>query len=121
MPSQTRIDEIQDGIYRVNTPHAALPGGFSFNQYLVLDDEPLVFHTGPRQLFPDVREAVARVLPPEQIRWVAFSHHEQDECGALGEWLAVAPQARAVCSQVAAVVGNAYAPDREPRPLADGG
>lgn len=118
--SETRIDEIDDGIYRVSTPVTALPGGFSFNQYLVVDDEPLLFHTGPAALFPGVRDAVARVLPVQRLRWIAFSHHEQDESGALADFLAVAPQARAVCSRVGAMVGNADAGGREPRPLADG-
>jgi flavorubredoxin len=117
--SETRIDEIEQGIYRVNTPLTALPGGFSYNQYLVVDDEPLLFHTGPRHLFADVRDAIARVLPIEKLRWVSFSHYEQDECGALQELLAVAPHARALCSRVAAMVGNADAGQREPRAMAD--
>jgi flavorubredoxin len=116
----TRIDEIDDGIYRVSTPVTAVPGGFSLNQYLVTDDEPLLFHTGPRGLFSEVRTAIARVLPFEKIRHVAFSHYEQDESGALAEMLAAAPQARAVCSRVGAMVGNADVAGREPRGLADG-
>jgi flavorubredoxin len=118
--SETRIDEIDQGIYRVNTPLTAMPGGFSYNQYLVVDDEPLLFHTGPRHLFADVRAAIDRVLPFDKIRWIGFSHYEQDECGALSEMLAVAPNARPVCSRVAAMVGNADAAGREPRALADG-
>jgi flavorubredoxin len=117
--SETRIDEIQDGIYRVNTPITALPGGFSFNQYLVVDDEPLLFHTGPRFLFAAMRDAVARVIPVESLRWVGFSHYEQDESGSLGDWMAAAPKARAVCSRVAVMIGNA-GEGREPRALADG-
>jgi flavorubredoxin len=105
--SGTRIEEIDEGIYRVNTPFPQLPGGFSFNQYLVVDDEPLLFHTGPHNLFAEVRDAVARVLPPEKVRHIAFSHHESDENGSLADWLDVAPQARAVCSRVSAMVGNA--------------
>jgi flavorubredoxin len=118
--SETRIDEIDDGIYRVSTPFNGIPGGFSFNQYLVVDDEPLLFHTGMRAIFPAVRDAIARVLPIDRLRWVAFSHFEQDESGALGDLLAAAPGAQAVCSNVAAMVGNAFAPDREPRSLAGG-
>lgn len=117
----TRVDEIGDGIYRLATP-VDLPGdmAFSFNQYLIDDDEPLLFHTGPRRMFAAVREGVARVLPVARLRYVAFSHFEADECGALNEWLAVAPHAQAVCSQVAAMVSvNDYA-DRPPRALADG-
>ena len=84
--SGTNVHEIADGIYRINTP-IDLPGGqaFSFNQYLVVDDEPLLFHTGPRQLFPLVREAIAAVMPVERLRYVGLSHFEADECGALNE------------------------------------
>jgi flavorubredoxin len=118
--TQTRIDEIADGIYRVNTPFKELPGGFSFNQYLVVDDEPLLFHTGPRALFDPVRAAIARVVPVEQLRWIAFSHHEEDESGAMVALLGVAPNARPVCSRIAAMVGNAADGGREPRPMDDG-
>jgi flavorubredoxin len=118
--SETRIDEIEQGIYRINTPLTKLPGGFSFNQYLMVDDEPLLFHTGPQQLFADVRDAIVRVLPIDKLRWVGFSHYEQDECGALEEMLSVAPHARALCSRVAAMVGNADVGQREPRAMADG-
>ena len=88
--SGTNVHEIADGIYRINTP-VAIPGGpdqFNFNQYLIVDDAPLLFHTGLRRLFPLVREAMARVMPVEQLRYVGFSHFEADECGALNEWLA---------------------------------
>ena len=120
--SGTNVHEIGDGIYRINTP-VTLPGGvghFSFNQYLIVDDEPMLFHAGLRQLFPVVREAVAALMPVEKLSYVGFSHFESDECGALNSWLAVAPRAVAVCSQVAALVsGNDFA-DRAPRGLADG-
>jgi len=120
--SGTNVHEIGDGIYRINTP-VTLPGGvghFSFNQYLIVDDEPMLFHAGLRQLFPVVREAVASLMPVEKLSYVGFSHFESDECGALNSWLAVAPRAVAVCSQVAALVsGNDFA-DRAPRGLADG-
>ena len=120
--SGTNVHEIGDGIYRINTP-VTLPGGvghFSFNQYLIVDDEPMLFHAGLRQLFPVVREAVASLMPVEKVSYVGFSHFESDECGALNSWLAVAPRAVAVCSQVAALVsGNDFA-DRAPRGLADG-
>ena len=76
--SKTRIDEVAEGIYRISTPVTVLPGGFSFNQYLVVDEEPLLFHTGPRRMFPLVREAVAAVLPVERLRHVGFSHFEAD-------------------------------------------
>ncbi|MGR8998469.1 MAG: MBL fold metallo-hydrolase, partial [Gammaproteobacteria bacterium] len=89
--SGTNIHEVADGIYRINTPVLieGMSGGFSFNQYLILDDEPLIFHTGLRKMFPLVREAVASVLPVERLRYIAFSHVEADECGSLNEWLAV--------------------------------
>lgn len=120
--SQTAIDEIADGIYRISTaiPPGAVPGGFTFNQYLVVDDEPLLFHTGLRQLFPAVRDAIDRVLPVERLRWIAFSHLEQDEAGALNELLATAPRAQAACSAVGAMISVADLALRPPRPLVDG-
>jgi flavorubredoxin len=118
--SDTRIDEIADGIYRISTPFAAVPGGFSFNQYLIEDDEPLLFHTGLRRLFPAVRDAIARVLPVERLRWIAFSHVEQDECGALNDFLAAAPRAEAACSRVGAMISIGDLAARPPRALADG-
>ncbi len=116
----TRIDEIADGIYRISTPLEAVPGGFTFNQFLVVDDEPLLFHTGLRRIFPSVRDAIARVMPIERLRWVAFSHFEQDECGALNELLAAAPRAQAACSAVGAMTSVGDLAIRPPRPLADG-
>jgi flavorubredoxin len=119
--SGTNVHEIADGIYRINTPVLIEggPGGFSFNQYLIVDDEPLIFHTGPRKMFPLVREAVASVLPVEELRYVAFSHVEADECGSLNEWLAVAPQSVPLCGTVAALVSISDLADRPPRALAD--
>ena len=114
--SGTNVEEIADGIYRINTP---VPG-FSFNQYLIVDDEPLLFHTGPRKMFPLVREAVASVIPVGRLRHVAFSHVEADECGSLNEWLAVAPQSAPLCGAVAAMVSINDLADRPPRALADG-
>jgi flavorubredoxin len=120
MTPETHIDEIADGLYRIHTP-VEIPGGeFSFNQVLLVDDEPLLFHTGPRKLFPLVKGAVERVMPATRLRHVAFSHFEADECGALNEWLAVAPQAAPLCGSVAAMVSVADVADREPRALADG-
>jgi flavorubredoxin len=120
--SGTNVQEIADGLYRINTPVTMEggPGGFSFNQYLVVDDEPLIFHTGPRKMFPLVREAVASVVPVERLRYIAFSHVEADECGSLNEWLAVAPQSSPLCGTVAAMVSISDLADRPPRPLADG-
>ena len=116
----TRIDEIGDGIYRINTPVPLPNGAFSFNQYLVVDDEPLLFHTGPRKLFPFVREAVSHVLPPESLRWIAFSHFEADECGSLNEWLAIAPESQPLCSEIAALVSVNDVAERSARALTDG-
>jgi len=119
--SGTRIDEIANGIYRINTP-LALPGevGFSFNQYLIVDDAPMLFHSGMRRLFPLVSEAIRAVMPVERLRYVGLSHFEADECGALNEFLAAAPNAVPICGQVAALVSvNDYA-NRAPRALADG-
>lgn len=116
----TRIDEVAGGIYRINTPMEIPGGAFSFNQYLVADEMPLLFHTGPRRLFPLVREAVAAVLPAESLRYIAFSHFEADECGSLNDWLALAPQATALCSSVAAMVSVNDFADRPAQPLADG-
>jgi flavorubredoxin len=120
--SGTNVAEIAEGIYRINTPlpPEVVPGGFSFNQYLIVDDEPLLFHTGPRRMFPLVCEAVASVMPVERLRHVAFSHVESDECGALNEWLAAAPEAAPLCGQIAAMVSINDLADRPPRALADG-
>ena len=120
--SGTNVHEVATGIYRINTP-VEFPGGagaFNFNQYLIADDEPLLFHTGPRRMFPLVSEAVARIVPLQQLRYLAFSHFEADECGSLNEFLAVAPNAVPVCSQVAAMVSVNDVADRPARPLADG-
>jgi flavorubredoxin len=118
--SGTRVDEVAPSIYRISTPVSVVPGGFSFNQYLVVDEDPLLFHTGPRRMFPLVREAIAAVLPVERLRWVAFSHVESDECGALNDFLAAAPNARPLCGQVAAMVSVDDLADRPARALADG-
>lgn len=121
MQSGTNVHEIADGIYRINTP-LVIPGagGFSFNQYLIVDDEPLLFHTGPRRMFPLVRDAVASVLPVESLGYIALSHVEADECGSLNDWLGSAPQSSALCGTVAAMVSIGDLADRAPRALADG-
>jgi len=118
--SGTNVHEIAEGIFRINTPVSILPGGFSFNQYLIVDEEPLLFHTGPRRMFPLVREAINHVLPVEQLRYIGFSHFEADECGSLNELLAVAPQAAPVCGQIAAMVSVNDVADRPARALANG-
>ena len=117
----TNVHEIADGIYRINTPIDFPDGqGFSFNQYLLVDDAPVLFHTGPRRIFPVVSEAVAAIMPVARLRYVGLSHVEADECGALNEWLACAPHAEPLCGQLAAAVSIEDMADRPPRALADG-
>jgi flavorubredoxin len=119
--SGTNVQEVADGIYRINTP-VRLPGGpgqFNFNQYLIVDDAPMLFHTGQRQLFPLVSEAIRAVLPIERLRYIGVSHFEADECGALNSLLAAAPDAVPVCGQIAAMVSIADFADRAPRALAN--
>jgi flavorubredoxin len=119
--SGTNVHEVADGIYRINTPvQIEGAGGFSFNQYLIVDEEPLLFHSGLRKMFPLVCEAVASVLPVERLRYIAMSHVEADECGSLNEWLAAAPQSVPLCGTVAALVSVGDLADRPPRALADG-
>ena len=119
--SGTNVHEVADGIFRISTPVMIEgAGGFSFNQYLIADDEPLLFHTGPRKMFPLVREAVASVMPVERLRHISFSHVEADECGSLNEWLAAAPQSTPLCGAVAAMVSISDLADRPPRALGDG-
>jgi len=119
--SGTNVHEVAEGIFRINTPvpPSVIPGGFSFNQFLLVSEEPLLFHTGPRKMFPLVAEAVGSVLPVDSLRHIAFSHFEADECGSLNEWLAVAPGAQPVCSRVAALVSVDDVADRPARALAD--
>jgi flavorubredoxin len=119
----TNIEEIAGGVYRISTPippeAVPIPGGFTFNQFLITGDAPVLFHTGMRGLFPLVREAVAAVLPPETLRYIGFSHLEADESGSANEWLAIAPNAQVLCGRTAAML-HADAFDRPPRALADG-
>jgi flavorubredoxin len=120
LESRTSIDEIAPGIYRISTPMPTLPGGFTFNQYLIDDEKPMLFHTGPRRMFPLVREAIAAVTPPSRLRYLGFSHFEADECGALNEFLALAPNAEPVCGQIAAMVSVDDVADRKALALGDG-
>jgi flavorubredoxin len=119
---ETRIDEIAAGIYRLSTfvPDIAPPAGFTFNQYLVMADAPLLFHTGPRRMFPLVRSAVARLMPPERLGWVTFGHYEADECGSMNEWLSLAPQAGLAHGQTGCLVSLNDVAVRPPRVLGDG-
>jgi flavorubredoxin len=98
----TEITEIAPEFYRLSTYIPKID--LQFNQFLSRDEEPLLFHTGLKKLFPDVREAVGRLIHPSRLRWISFSHFEADECGALDEWLALAPEATAVCSLLAKLV-----------------
>jgi flavorubredoxin len=119
--SGTNVHEVADGIYRINTP-VKIPGagGFSFNQYLIVDDDPLLYHAGLRNMFPLVHEAVATILAVEKLRYITLSHTEADEAGALNQWLAAAPQSAPVCGKVAAMVSIGDLADRPPHALADG-
>ena len=119
--SGTNVHEIADGIYRINTPVVIEggPRGFSFNQFLSADDVPMLFHTGPRRMFPLVREAAAGVLPVERLRYIGLLHVEADECGSLIEWLAVAPRSSPRCGKLAALVSIDDMADRPARALAD--
>jgi flavorubredoxin len=119
---ETKIDEIAGGIYRLSTfvPTAAPPAGFTFNQFLILGEEPLLFHTGLRRMFPLVLSAVRRLIPPEKLRWISFGHYEADECGAMNEWLAVAPHAEVAHGRTGSQVSLNDMADREPRVLRDG-
>ncbi len=122
LSSGTRIDEIAEGIYRISTPipPSIVPSGFSFNQYLIVDDQPLLFHTGLRKLFPQIQEAVGTVMPVSRLHYISFSHFEADECGTLNQWLAAAPQSVPLCGQIAAMTSVEDIADRPPRVLADG-
>ena len=115
---QTTVDEISDDIFRIATfvPDA----GMSFNQILVRGDEPLLFHTGMRALFPLTSEAVSRVLPLDRLRWISFGHVEADECGAMNQWLAAAPDATVAFGGLGCMVSVNDLADRPPRPLDDG-
>ena len=120
--SRTQVDEIASGIYRISTPvpPEAAPGGFTFNQFLVADRDPLLYHTGPRQLFPLVRDAIASVLPVNSLRYIGFSHFESDECGSLNEFLELAPNAEPLCGGVAKMVSIDDYANRPARALEDG-
>jgi flavorubredoxin len=119
---KTDVAEIATGIYRLSTyvAEVAPPAGFTFNQFLVMGDEPLLFHCGMRGLFPLVSEAVARIMPIDRLRWISFGHVEADECGSMNQWLAAAPQAEVAHGMIACMVSLNDLADRKPRALADG-
>jgi flavorubredoxin len=114
----TDITEIADGIHRISTfvPEIG-PTGFTFNQFLVDADEPLLFHTGQRATFPVVSEAIATVMPVDRLRWIMFGHFEADECGAMNQFLAAAPNAQVAHSGIGCMVNLDDQADRAPRPL----
>lgn len=112
------IEEIATDVYRISTYISDF--NLQFNQFLVKDDEPLLFHTGMRGLFPVVREEVSKIIDPAKIRWIGFSHFESDECGALNDWLEIAPAAEPVCSLVGALVSVNDFSVRPARGMTDG-
>lgn len=118
----TRIDEVAPGIYRINTPlrTAAIPGGFNLSQYLIVDDDPMIFHTGWRRWFPFLSEAISKIIPLHSIRHIGYSHFEGDEAGAMNEFLAAAPHAVPFASHVGLMTSLNDFADREGRGLADG-
>lgn len=118
----TRVDEIADSVFRISTyvPEVAPPAGFTFNQYLIAAEEPLLFHCGPRGMFPAVSAAAAKVVPIDRLRWISFGHVESDECGSMNAWLAAAPKAQVVHGYTACLVSLNDLADRPPRPLTDG-
>jgi flavorubredoxin len=116
----TDIQEIASGIFRFSTFIPGItPEGFTFNQFLVRAEEPMLFHCGPRAMFPLVSEAVSRVIPLDRLRWISFGHVESDECGSMNAWLAAAPQAQVAHGEVACMVSLNDLADRMPRVLAD--
>lgn len=109
--------EIAPDVYRFSI--FVPEGNLVFNQFLINDDEPVLFHTGMRAIFPQVREAVGKVIDPGKLRWIGFGHFEADECGSLNDWLALAPQAQPICSPVGAMVSVNDFAVREARPMYD--
>jgi flavorubredoxin len=117
----TKIDEIAPDIYRLSTVVSDIgPEGFTFNQFLLVDDEPLLFHTGHRSMFASVGEAIGRVMPLEALRWVSFGHVESDECGAMNQFLAASPNAMVAHGALGCMVSLNEMADRPPRALGDG-
>jgi flavorubredoxin len=118
---KTAVNEIGDRIYRLSTfvPDIG-PTGFTFNQFLVDADEPLLFHAGPRTMFESVASAVATVFPVERLRWITFGHLESDESGAMNHFLAAAPQAQVAHGVMGCMVSINDLADRPPVPLGAG-
>ena len=114
---QAKVTEIASDVFRISTFHPEF--GIQFNQFLVADEEPFIMHTGMKKMLPTTPEGVSSILDPAKLRWIGFSHFESDECGALNEWLNVAPRAQAVCSFVGAVVMVNDFANRAARALTD--
>lgn len=114
----TRTDEIAEGIFRISTFEDGMP--LNFNQFLIRAEQPLLFHTGHRSMFPDVSAAVAALVPLDRLRWVGFGHVESDECGALNQFLAAAPHAEVTHSVIGCLASLADMADRPPQALGDG-
>jgi flavorubredoxin len=115
---ETQVAEIAPQIYRLST--YVEPADFTFNQYLIDAEQPLLFHTGPRQMFPLVSEAVSRVIALDRLRWISFGHFEADECGSVNDWLRVAPHAEVMHGPIGVMVSLNDFVDRPPRQLVDG-
>ena len=115
---ESKITEVAPDVYRISTFDDRY--GIQMNQYLVRDDEPFLMHTMGRSLFPATSRAVASLIEPATLRWIGFSHFEADECGALNDYLRIAPRAEAVCSFIGATITLADCADRPARALADG-
>lgn len=120
--SGTTINEIAESIYRISTPvpPETIPGGFTFNQFLVVDEAPLLYHTGPRKMLPLVQEAINALIPVNSLRYIGFSHYEADECGSLNNFLEMAPNAEPLCSKIAKMVSVDDIAIRPAHALADG-
>ena len=116
----TRVDEVAAGIYRICTPLPVIPGGFTFNSFLIADDEPVLFHTGYKKVFPVTIEAVEKIMPAKKLRWIGGSHFEGDEYGALNDLLAAAPEATPFSSEIGALTSVNDFALRPGRGLADG-
>lgn len=119
---EAKIDEIGDRMYRISVyvPAIAPPAGFTFNHFVILGDEPLLFHCGLRKMFPLVSAAVAKIIPVERLRWLTFGHFEADECGSINEWLDASPRAQAMHGMVGCQVSVADMASRSPRVLSNG-
>jgi len=115
----THVSEIAEDVFRIST---YLPAAdIQFNQFLIRDDEPLLFHTGHKRLFPQVRDAVSQLIDPGRLRWIGFSHMEADECGGLADWQRLAPEATALCSVIGKRIGvDDFIAERAAKAMNDG-